>query len=159
QVRFRSHGDHPRGDALREDLRLRDANRNFDRFVGAGRDTIDRALVRADVEDLERPREVVKRYVDETIAHMARDPKPSVPIYGELNAAVDRVAELAQEYASLLNAEILLGFEPTIQEDWKAPLDAGGAHDDELSIAASRSHSRTWRRLPARRLTGLPRTL
>lgn len=108
-------------EALPEELRLRDANRNFDRFAGAGRDTIDRALVRADVDELERAGEVVKGYVDEAIAHMALNPENSVPTYGDLNTAMDRVAELVQKYASLLNAEILRGFEPAIQEDWKAP--------------------------------------
>jgi hypothetical protein len=108
-------------DALCEQLRLRDANGNFDRFAGAGRDTIDRALVRADVAELERAGEVVKGYVDEAIAHMALSPKNSVPTYRDLNAAMDRVAELVQKYASLLNAEYLWGFEPAIQQDWKAP--------------------------------------
>jgi hypothetical protein len=108
-------------EALRDELRLRDANRNFDRFAGAGRDTIDRALVRADVAELERAGEVVKRYVDQAVAHTALNPERSVPTYGDLNAAMDRVAELVAKYASLLNAEILWGFEPAIQEDWKAP--------------------------------------
>lgn len=108
-------------DKLGEGLRLRDANRNFDRFAGAGRDTIDRALVSADVTELEQAGEVVKGYVDEAIAHMALTPKNSVPTYGDLDAAMDRIAELVQKYASLLNAEYLWGFEPAIQQDWKAP--------------------------------------
>jgi hypothetical protein len=46
---------------------------------------------------------------------------PRAPTYHDLNAAMDRVADLVQKYASLLNAEHLWGFEPAIQQDWKAP--------------------------------------
>jgi hypothetical protein len=98
-----------------------EAHRNFDRFSGRRGDRIDVAIVRADVTELLCVGEVVKGYVDETIAHTANRTTRAVPTYGDLNAAIDRIADIVGKYASLLNAEILWEFEPVIQGDWQAP--------------------------------------
>lgn len=98
-----------------------EADRNFDRFAERGGDMIAPALVRADMRELVLSGEVVKGYVDQTIAHAANEATRAVPTYEDLNAAIDRIAAVVQKYSSLLNAEIHGQFEPVIQSDWKAP--------------------------------------
>jgi len=97
------------------------ANRTFDGVAGAGRDRIDPARVRGDVTRLVKASDVVKTYVDETIAHAADESKTGVPTYADLNAAIDVFAEIVGHYSLLLTASTIMQFEPVIQDDWKAP--------------------------------------
>jgi hypothetical protein len=99
----------------------REAHRNFDRFAGEGRNTINRAMVREDITALENAAAIVKRYADEAIAHMADDIETQVPTFGELNDTIDTIGELVKKYVSLLQAVWLVELVPVIQEDWKAP--------------------------------------
>ncbi len=98
---------------------VEDANKNFDRFSG-GADRIPAGRIRADQRALDEAGDSVKRYGDEMIAHAALVATPSVPTYEDLNAAIDRVAELVKDYTSLLEAVMLWRFEPVIHQGWKA---------------------------------------
>lgn len=99
-----------------------EAHANFDKFAGnRNADVVDVGAVRADIAELFAIGEVVKRYVDENIAHTALQPIDYLVTYVELNAAMDQIGELVKKYASLLKAEILWQLEPVIQADWKAP--------------------------------------
>jgi hypothetical protein len=91
------------------------ANKNFDRFAGPGRDTISAAAVRTDITRLDAAAEVVKRYTDSAIAH-ARDEETQVPTFEEINAAIDVIGELVKKYFSLLQAVWLPELVPVIQE-------------------------------------------
>jgi len=100
---------------------LDEAQANFERFSGARERTyVDRAVVRADISKLEEAGRVVKRHVDEAIAHAALHPERAFVTYEDLDGAIDVVADLVRKYTSFLKAESILWFEPDIQQDWKA---------------------------------------
>lgn len=105
-----------------DELNRNEANANFDKFSGSSnRDEIDAAKARADVQRLERVGDVVKGFVDETIAHTAEERRRDVPTFDHLNEAIDEVAYLVGKYTSLLEAAMIAQYEPVIQADWKAP--------------------------------------
>lgn len=108
----------------------RDANRNFDRFSG-GADRIASKIARADLAKLLGTGEVVKRHVDEAIAHTRLVPTATVPTYADLNAVIDFAADLVKKYASLLEAVMLFQFEPVIQQNWKAIFQTAWLPDPE----------------------------
>jgi hypothetical protein len=99
------------------------ANENYDKFAGAGEDTIASERTLEDRERLEAIAKPVTGHVNKVVAHT--DEKQLAEVvrvtYADLNQAVDELGWLLQKYVSLIEATMLPQVSPTIQEDWKAP--------------------------------------
>jgi hypothetical protein len=65
--------------------------------------------------------EVVERYANEAVAHLADERRHDAPTFADLNAAIDSIGALMQRYSLLLKAHSVVDLEPAIQHDWKAP--------------------------------------
>jgi AbiU2 len=105
-------------DEIDREFKTADANRNYDRFAGAGNDSIDPKLTMEDRDRLQGLGEPITAYVNKRIAHRDEKNLPAAPTYGELNAAVDELGELLKRYVSLLQAVGLPELVPVHQEDW-----------------------------------------
>jgi AbiU2 len=96
-----------------------EANKNYDRFAGAGNDFIDRERTLDDLRRLEQIAEPIKRYVDRRVAHTDEAELTEVPTFAELNAALDELGELLKKYTLLLEAASLADVSPIHQADWQ----------------------------------------
>ncbi len=95
------------------------ANANYDRFAGEGKDTIDPARTNEDVERLATIATPVRGFVNTVVAHTDQRERSTTPTYEELNAAIDEIGELLKKYSSLLKATIVATVTPVHQQDWK----------------------------------------
>ena len=99
----------------------RDGRASYERFADATGEQLDVAAVEADRERAVEAADAIKRYVDERVAHRNLQLVAEVPTWGEVNAAIDTMAEIVNKYSSLLKASSYAFFEPVFQYDWEAP--------------------------------------
>jgi hypothetical protein len=105
-------------DEIDRELKTAEANRNYDKFAGAGNDVIDPKLTVQDRERLEALAEPVTVFVNKRVAHRDEKNLPAAPSYGQLDGAIDELGELLKKYVSLLEAAWLHEIAPVHQEDW-----------------------------------------
>jgi hypothetical protein len=98
-------------------------NADFDRIAGQRADHVPRKRLLVIRAEIEAAGEVVKRYVDERIAHERRETEASLN-FGQLKTAIHKLSELYT-----IVGEILTGAHhepvPSIQDDWQAPFRDG----------------------------------
>lgn len=107
------------------------ANENYDRFAGAGNDTISPERTQEDIDLLWRVGKPIARYVNEAVAHTQEESTAAVPTYEDLNSAIDEIGELLTKYSSLLHATILPTVTPTHQSDWRAAFRVAWLRNDD----------------------------
>jgi hypothetical protein len=98
---------------------MRDAaDREFDRYVGAGAPHVDPKDVQRDLDDLKRRTEELERYGTKRVAHLDETGPKNVPTMGELEAAIDLLGALLRKYMLIVRA--ISYHEPEWAYDWKA---------------------------------------
>ena len=88
----------------------------FNAFAPSGGEFIDPQVIRGDVSRLEDEIGLIKKFVDEHVAHHAVKAKPA-PTFADLHQAIDVLSELTNRYGQLLVQGGAL--EPVVLEDWK----------------------------------------
>lgn len=98
------------------------ANRNFDeRMAGeAGGDHLDPSIPAADLGTLRSRAAVVKKFVDEHLAHSDAKRDPPGATFEDINGAIDTIGDIFGKYYEFLTASGWAMLEPTIQHNWKA---------------------------------------
>jgi hypothetical protein len=89
-------------------------------FAPDGGEHLDPAVPAADLAELTRVAEAVKRYVDQHVAHNDAMPIPGLPTYKDLDDNIDLIGKLFAKYANLLTAAVWPILVPAIQHNWKA---------------------------------------
>jgi hypothetical protein len=92
-------------------------------FGGHVADHLDPALVSADIDRLKVESAKVVRYVNRNFAHLDLDPVRELPLFEDLNAAIDVVGEMFKRYVLLLTASGYAQLVPVAQERWEAVFD------------------------------------
>ncbi|MFI5351622.1 MAG: hypothetical protein ACHQZS_01570 [Candidatus Binatales bacterium] len=103
----------PKGDVERI------ANKEFDEWAGKGVTCIQQADVERDIDDLLRRAKPVTTHRHERVAHLDRNPSKQLAGLGDLDRAIEKLAELFSKYSILLRRQSCDLF-PSIQDDWKA---------------------------------------
>ncbi len=104
------------GDDLPELVR-----KSFERFAEPGCGQIAASRVLNDITQLETTAEIVKRYVDQYVAHDDAKPTAKIATFDEVNAGIDVIGRLYARYYSLLYpGESYGSLVPIIDHDWKA---------------------------------------
>lgn len=98
----------------------RRAHEQYERYAGAGVDTIAPECYRADLEEFQETARPIKDYVDRLVAHNDQRELTRVPTWEELNAAIDLLEEMLNKYMVLLTATSVPSADPVHQADWKA---------------------------------------
>lgn len=101
------------------------ADKDFDAFDPGRYGSVDPQIVSDDLNRLKTTAGAVETFANKHIAH--RDRKialkqaatPPTVTWGELNKAIDFLAELLAKYELLLTQRKMLGAEPVIQSDWQ----------------------------------------
>jgi hypothetical protein len=102
-------------------LGIMEANRQFDKyFAGSTGDHLDPTIPRDDLDSLTTAAASIKSYVDQHIAHSDAKPRPGLPTFDDLNAAIDTIGDLFRKYAGLLTASSYTELVPVHQDDWLA---------------------------------------
>ncbi len=96
------------------------ADRDFDRFAGAGMPHLDPSPVQTDLRNLEGFWKVIKQYTNRKVAHIDRRGISTIPTFGDLDSCQDCLEELLKKYVLLFRASNLMSVVPVIQDDWQA---------------------------------------
>lgn len=100
-----------------------DADRDFDRNVGQGKQTIPKRTVRMDICKLKKTEDRIRLYVNKRLAHHAplHEIKKN-PTYDDIENALEVFDELATKYYRLLTGAGLGTFYSTPNYDWRQVL-------------------------------------
>jgi hypothetical protein len=102
-----------------EDVAAEIANREFDNFVAPGADYFDPAIAQQDLEHLENVTDVVRHYVNKSIAHPDAEGPTEVPSFNDVERCIDLLQELCKKYL-LITQRVSDSISATPQMDWMA---------------------------------------
>jgi AbiU2 len=97
------------------------ADYDFDRYVGAGREHIDPAVVQQEINDLKIKTGKLTTYVNHRIAHHNKHEFTDIPQYSDLDEAIDFLGELYKRYHLIFRCSSIddSNFLPPWGYDWK----------------------------------------
>lgn len=98
----------------------RHAHEQYDKYAGAGADSIPAEPYQQDLDELLEVARPIKDYVDRMVAHTDQRELTDVPTFEELNAAIEQLEKLLNKYMVLLTATSVPSADPVHQADWKA---------------------------------------
>lgn len=93
-------------------------NQCFDKLVGEGKDHIDPADVEGDIKRLIKITEVLRTYVNKTVAHFDKEKLKKLPKIKDLDDSIDLLVELVQKYFAIFHAGSI-DLQPVPQLPWK----------------------------------------
>jgi len=93
-------------------------NKGFDELVGKGKDHIDPADVEKDINELIYKTEVLKSYVNKTVAHLDKEKLKKLPTIKDLDDSIDLLVKLVQKYYAIFHAGGI-ELQPVPQDPWK----------------------------------------
>jgi hypothetical protein len=93
----------------------------FDRLAGPDGRQIDRRLIQKGRRNLLAAQRRLRVFVNKHVAHRARYPMRRLPAFDDLDACVDLLETIAEEYHLLMEGKALSPVVPVIQYDWKRP--------------------------------------
>lgn len=93
-------------------------NQFFDELVGVRKDHIDPSDVEDDTNKLIERTEVLKTYVDKTVAHLDKENLETLPTIKDLDDSIDLIVKLVQKYYAILHAGTTK-LQPVPQRPWK----------------------------------------
>lgn len=105
---------------IRREIAAHHANEQYDKFAGAGNNTIPQKVYQQDLHQFLKTAQPIKHYVDRLVAHNDQRELQTVPTYKDLNAAIDLLAESLNKYMVLLKATGVPDADPVHQADWRA---------------------------------------
>lgn len=95
------------------------ADLDFDRYVGAGREFIDTAVVEKEIGELEAKTDKIRRYVNKRVAHHDKKEFDDVPKYSDLDEAIDFIGTLYKRYFFIFRCASPGELLPDRGYDWK----------------------------------------
>ena len=93
-------------------------NQGLDKLIGKGRDHIDPADVEQDKKILVDRTEVLKTYVNKTLAHLDKEKLKKLPTIKDLDDSIDLIVKLVQKYYAIFHAGGV-DLQPVPQRPWK----------------------------------------
>lgn len=93
-------------------------NQGFDKLIGKGKDHIDPEDVAEDIKKLTEKTEVLKTYVNKTLAHLDKEKLEKLPTIKDLDDSLDLIENLVQKYYAIFHAG-RVGLLPVPQRPWK----------------------------------------
>jgi len=111
----------------REQYKIRFANpqlpkgyldRDYDKLIGKGKHQPERATIDREIAELTRRTELLKEYVDERVAHAARNRNAKLPTYQHLDDAIDYLDQLVMRYLHLFRGSAMRSVLPIELYDW-----------------------------------------
>jgi hypothetical protein len=90
----------------------------FDKLVGEGKDYIDPADVEEDIKKLIERTEVLKTYVNKTVAHLDKEKLEKLPTIKDLDDSIDLLVKLVQKYYAIFHAGSI-DLQPVLLRLWK----------------------------------------
>ena len=93
-------------------------NQCFDKLVGEGKNHIDPTDVEEDTKRLIERTEVLKTYVNKTVAHIDKEKLKKLPTIKDLDDSVDLLVEIVQKYYAIFHAGSI-DLQPIPQLPWK----------------------------------------
>lgn len=95
-------------------------NGDYDKLVGKGSAEPDPTKIANHIRELKGRTETLKRFVDEHVAHLAKEPEKTLPTFQDLDDAIDLLEKLVLHYMHLFRGVVMpSGVLPTWQYDWK----------------------------------------
>ncbi len=94
-------------------------HRDFDKFAGKGEPCISVAMVRQDLDQLQKKAAPIRLFSNKRVAHYDHEAFEAVPTWKELDDCLDLLEILLKKYLSVFRAEAHLSIVPTWQFDWK----------------------------------------
>jgi len=92
---------------------------DYDKLVGKGREEPDSATIDAEIAALKKQTAILKRFVDEHVAHSAVNPSPDLPTFQDMDDAIDHLCRLVRRYLHLFRGVWISDILPTWTFDWK----------------------------------------
>jgi hypothetical protein len=105
-----------RGSGFANDLAY--INSCFDSLVGEGKEHPGRNDIENDIHKLLEVAEVIISYVNKMVAHIDKDTIKELPTVNNLDASIDRIAEITEKYHAILYAGSL-DLQPVAQVPWQ----------------------------------------
>ena len=96
-----------------------DANEDFDKLVGAGKDTVDGQDLQRRLDEARLLSCRVLEYADKLVAHTDRKPPDTLPTYPGLDSAIDAVGDLFKHLDTLINQGSFISLEPIGVSPWE----------------------------------------
>lgn len=93
---------------------------DYDKLVGEGKQQPDKKKIEADIAKLKKQTEVLKQFVDERVAHSAKEQKKELPRFQDLDDSIEYVEQLLKWYNQLVTGAVIPDFQPSWLYDWKA---------------------------------------
>lgn len=111
----------------REQYKIRFANpqfppgyldRDYDTFIGRGKNRPEGATIESEIAELQRRTDLLKEYVDERVAHAAREQNSKLPTFQHLDDAIDYLDQLVTRYLHLFRGSSMRSVLPIELYDW-----------------------------------------
>jgi hypothetical protein len=93
-------------------------DRDYDNLIGKGVDQPDRKTIDDEIAELKRLTTLLKDFVDERVAHTAKDQGVTLPTYQHLDDAIDYLDKLVRRYLHLFRGVAMRSMLPTELYDW-----------------------------------------
>ncbi len=95
------------------------ADKDFDRFCIKGESHISKAMVIADLKELNKAASIIEDFTDKRIAHHDKRKPKVLPKFNEVDACIDVLDKLYTKYHLIFHAGVMDTVMPTYQYDWK----------------------------------------
>jgi hypothetical protein len=83
------------------------------------KDGLNLQILKAQIKSFSSNWERLDNYVNERIAHEAKNPSEELPTVSDLDICIDKTTEVMRLIIAYLSFASILSFEPTFQDDWK----------------------------------------
>jgi hypothetical protein len=91
----------------------------LDRLIGEGQEYIRKSAISDDIQNMSSNATIIKKFVDERIAHADPNPVTALPTHEDVKAAMDAISEIHLKYWTIFKGSSLMTTTPTIQYDWE----------------------------------------
>lgn len=88
------------------------ADAEFDNWVGVGEAQIIKSVVEGEIQELEKVSDIVRRYVNRTIAHKSQNPPTDIPSHEDIDGCFKGIAKLIARYYLLMKSTSIGPAEP-----------------------------------------------
>lgn len=91
----------------------------LDRLIGEGQEYIRKSVVSDDMQKMSSNATIIKKFVDQRIAHADPNPVTALPTHSDVKTAMDAISEIHLKYWQIFRGSSLMTTTPTIQYDWE----------------------------------------
>ena len=83
-------------------------------------ESITHAMIDADIDALKEVCRPLKQHADERLAHLAREPRSSIPTFRELHDALETIEGILLRYGPVVDGQMFQYLHPIFDHDWMA---------------------------------------